>query len=320
MTAFPHFEPETQIAFAARLEQIEEEQLGATLAHTVGRLSIRALDAELGSLVPEDRLRRLATSGLRGETFFPCPLVLSESPKLLAYYRLLYGISQKEFYKGAFAKFKSLEVSGKLGTPQSAELRVLCESLCETGWILLANLTAVSISRIRDLQLLTLGQQLKGGRLNEIGRAATRVVFKRIREAVADAAVLSESKDSIVLTNSSGRQVTVSFSSDPDIAITESLSSSTSNKLAIEIKGGTDFSNIHNRLGEAEKSHQKARAKGFLECWTIINVVVDRRQAEAESPSTNRFFDMSRIIDPDDPEWVRFRDELTSRLGVPAAT
>ena len=44
------------------------------------------------------------------------------------------------------------------------------------------------------------------------------------------------------------------------------------NRIAIEIKGGTDVSNLHNRLGEAEKSHQNARLLGFTQFWTIINL------------------------------------------------
>jgi hypothetical protein len=32
--------------------------------------------------------------------------------------------------------------------------------------------------------------------------------------------------------------------------------------VAVEIKGGKDYSNIHNRIGEAEKSHQKAKKEG----------------------------------------------------------
>ena len=46
--------------------------------------------------------------------------------------------------------------------------------------------------------------------------------------------------------NASGRRVTVSFSSDPDIAVTEKLTTSVTNKLAVEIKGGTDVTNVHN--------------------------------------------------------------------------
>ena len=98
------------------------------------------------------------------------------------------------------------------------------------------------------------------------------------------------------------------------------LTSGFGNRLAVEIKGGTDVSNVHNRLGEAEKSHQKAQEQGFTEFWTIVNAPVDEETARRESPTTQEFFQLSEIIDPSNSEWVRFRDELTSRLGIPAAS
>ena len=65
--------------------------------------------------------------------------------------------------------------------------------------------------------------------------------------------------------------------------------------IAVEVKAGSDFSNIHNRIGEAEKSHQKAKAHGYVECWTVVDVdKIDITMARQESPSTNRF---SRISD-----------------------
>ncbi len=175
------------------------------------------------------------------------------------------------------------------------------------------------MSSIRDLQLLTLGTQLRGSRLNSLGAAAVAIVFARIRSAIAEAAIEAESRSAIHIRNAAGREVQITFSSDPDISLVEVLSAGTRQVLAIEVKGGTDVSNIHNRLGEAEKSHQKARAKGFREFWTIVNSPVDASVAAAESPSTNELFQLSRIIDPRDPEWLRLRDALTSRLGVPAS-
>ncbi len=72
----------------------------------------------------------------------------------------------------------------------------------------------------------------------------------------------------------------------PDIIIREEMSKGTfRNIIAIEVKGGTDYSNIHNRIGEAEKSHQKARNSGFVECWTVVNVDrLDFTVAKSESP------------------------------------
>ena len=310
---------ETQLAFSVRLAELSSLQLGAALAQAVAGLSVPAIDAELELIVGADRLSKLASMGLRGEVLFAMPLVLRKDPHLLAYYRLLLGLSQKEFSKN-FSKFRLMETKGILTQRAEPSLAELCARLCDAAWTLVDNLSEVSIGLIRDLQLLTLGAQLRGSRLNEIGKAAVQLVFNRIRSAIADGAVLSESQSVIVLRNSAGREVTIAFSSDPDIAVTEQLGSSRRNVLAVEVKGGTDRSNIHNRMGEAEKSHQKAKAKGYVEFWTIINAVVDPATALSESPTTNQVFDLARIIDTQDTEWARFRDFLTSRLGVPAAS
>jgi hypothetical protein len=70
--------------------------------------------------------------------------------------------------------------------------------------------------------------------------------------------------------NDSGRKITIAFSSDPDISISEQALNRQHPLVSIEIKGGTDYSNIHNRLGEAEKSHQNAKSSGFHQFWTIL--------------------------------------------------
>ncbi len=103
------------------------------------------------------------------------------------------------------------------------------------------------------------------------------------------------------------------------LEIAEELSEGFANRLAIEIKGGSDVSNVHNRLGEAEKSHQKAQEQDSREFWTIINAPVDDETARRETPTTQECFQLTAIIDPGNSEWVRFRDQLTSRLGIPAA-
>ena len=79
---------------------------------------------------------------------------------------------------------------------------------------------------------------------------------------------------------------------------------------------GTDASNIHNRIGEAEKSHQKARSRGFREFWTIIRVDVDEVTARRESPTTSHFFHLDRISDRSTAEHQRFRDLLSSLVGI----
>jgi len=90
------------------------------------------------------------------------------------------------------------------------------------------------------------------------------------------------------------------------------------NIITIEIKGGTDFSNIHNRLGEAEKSHQKAHQAGFVECWTVVNVDrINLEMARRESPSTNRFCRISKIVSKEGEEYIDFRNRIISLTGIP---
>ena len=85
----------------------------------------------------------------------------------------------------------------------------------------------------------------------------------------------------------------------------------------IEVKAGEDFSNIHNRIGEAEKSHQKARARGFVECWTVVNVDrLDMAMARRESPSTNRFYRLSAIVSRVGDEYTDFRNRVISLTGI----
>ncbi|MGZ6253369.1 MAG: XcyI family restriction endonuclease [Candidatus Binataceae bacterium] len=88
------------------------------------------------------------------------------------------------------------------------------------------------------------------------------------------------------------------FGSDPDLKIQEELEpGQVHNKVAIEIKGGTDKSNAHNRAGEAEKSHQKARAQEFNDFWTIIaKKGLNLEKLKSESPTTNRWFDVSQVL------------------------
>jgi hypothetical protein len=146
---------------------------------------------------------------------------------------------------------------------------------------------------------------------------ATERVFDLIKTIVAPATISATSK-TIKIENAAGRIVRVEFASDPDICIREELpSGSFRNLVAIEIKGGKDISNIHNRIGEAEKSHQKARKQGFVECWTMVGVThIDMQLARKESPSTDRFYGIDAIRKSDNPEFRDFREHLLSRVGV----
>jgi len=266
----PCIQPSLQVSFYYRLQAIREMYLHRALARVLDRIDLGRVNAQLSQYVSEAGLKRLASFGLRGEVVFPVPCVLEADPLLLGYYRLLLGLSQKEFYnRGPFGRFKSMEVGGSIPARAGQHIPALCRSLVASAETLVEGLDELSLDVVRDLQVLTLGPQLRGSENTKIGQRATREIFDLIRGLVSDH-VTEETKRTILVRNDAGRIVVIAFSTDPDIAITEKLPSAIRPLVSVEIKGGRDVSNVHNRLGEAEKSHQKARARGFFEFWTVL--------------------------------------------------
>jgi hypothetical protein len=316
-------EPVLQIDFSWALARLRDERLQDALARTVRAIDIASMDRELAEYVIPGDLAALASCGLRGELLFAVPCLLATNPKLLGYYRLLLGFSQKEFYGSAFgtASFKVMEEAGRLSPANADRLPDLCHALTDCASGLLAGIGAARISRelLDDLTLLTLGPQMRGGANVRKGTRGIDAVFHGIHAIVQDHVETSGSQK-IELTNAAGRRVVIAFAADPDIIIRERMTeSSWRNIIAIEIKGGTDYSNIHNRLGEAEKSHQKARQAGFVECWTIVNVhQLNMVKAAQESPSTNRFYRIDDIVTGSGDDYTDFRNRLISLTGIPA--
>jgi hypothetical protein len=187
---FPVHTAEFQIGFWAFLEQIRNRHLSQALSSAVATLGIAEVERELAKFADPQSLTILATSGLRGETFLPVPAVLTARPELLGYYRLLYGISQKEFYKRGFAAFKSMEVENQLTETNRRMLPRLCRSLCQTGAELLAGVQPASLEAIHELQLLTIGPQLRGSQNNKIGDTATRQVFNLVKSLISTRHIL----------------------------------------------------------------------------------------------------------------------------------
>ena len=251
---------------------------------------------------------------------FPVPCLIDANPRLIGYYRLLMGFSQKEFYnKGGFGRFASLESKGIIPLRVRNEIEALCRAFCDSASQLIAGLGVqhLSAALIDDLTLLTLGPQLRGSNNTLIGKLANQAVFEIIR-AIVEQAVVKRTDARLELENAAGRSVVIAFSADPDIAITERTSDkATRNIIAIEIKGGADQSNIWNRLGEAEKSHQSAKQRGFTEFWTIFNVgSLDEKKAREKSPTTNRFYSLPELERNKGSAYEDFRDRIASLVGI----
>ena len=313
--------PELQIDFSFALGQIRNLYLQDALSKTVDDIDLAELDKELSTYVPQDSLKALAKHGLRGELVFPVPCLLVANPRVLGYYRLLLGFSQKEFYTTKFgcSGFKSMEVKGILTDKNKKALPDLCNGLIGSAVSLLdgIGIDRVSKEMLDDLTLLTVGPQLRGGANVKKGIISIVDVFQAIHDIV-EHATTSSSASKIEIQNAAGRNVVIEFAPDPDIVIREEISKGKyRNIIAIEVKGGTDFSNIHNRVGEAEKSHQKARAAGYVECWTVVNVDrIDMDMARRESPSTNKFYRLSALKLADGDEYQDFKDRVISLTGI----
>ena len=313
--------PELQVVFAHRLVALQQTHLQSALFKTVANLDIAALDRQLSEVMPALALQKLASFGMRGEALFMAPMVLQARPTLLTYYRTLLGYSQKEFYKAGtgLGMFRRAEGAGELASAAVGRTPELCTLMNMHAWHLLQGIGTLSIDQqlLNELSLLSIGPQLRGGRNNERGEAGIGEVFQLILKAVTHAKPVVSGRAATLL-NAAGRLVAINVAADPDIVIVEKSPGQSDRPLvAIEVKAGTDASNIHNRIGEAEKSHLKAKARKFTECWTIVNVDrLDPLVASQQSPTTNRFFTLSTLMDTTSSAHANFMASIAALTGI----
>lgn len=313
-----------QLGFHERLVAARSRWLGPALQAALEDVDPDVLARDLAKFAPAAARKVLARARIRDEYVFPTPTLLRAEPMLLGYYRLLMGRPQKSFYsasKDGFGMFKSMEERGVLSAKQAARLDELCTALGLALSDLVTQLSpAITQADVDELPLLTMGSQLQGGNNNLIGQQATEDVFTSILSILPPKIILSQTATEVVFRNPAGRRVWVTLASDPDVRIREENSNPPPEnhyKLAIEIKGGTDNSNAHNRAGEAEKSHQKARKEGCPEFWTIIATKgVDMGKLRTESPTTNHFFNSAEVLAMSGDHWQSFVGRVKSIFGI----
>lgn len=309
-----------QLGFHQLLVSARKTWLEDALRTAVGTVDSKALREQIVTFAPDDALKVLASSNIRDELVFPTPIVLEAAPTLVGYYRLLLGIPQKSFYaKGTgMGAFKSMEVRGIVSEKQRRMLAEFCRAMGNSLADLIRGISpTVTAQDVRELPLLTLGSYIQGGNNNAIGKQATAGVFLAL-EAIVKGYVVENNGKAIRLKNASGRIVVLAMASDPDIRIEEEFEGSTTKKVAIEIKGGADRSNAHNRAGEAEKSHQKGKNRGFRDFWTLISKKgLDAGQLRSESPTTNSWFDVGEVLAQKGEDWTEFRNHIVQVVGIP---
>lgn len=312
----PQLDANRQIGFALALDAIRGKHLGPALSAAVAAVGVLAIDKELAASVDHAKLTKLAVAGVRGEAFFPVPSLLAADPNLLGYYRLLYGQSQKSFYRaGQFSTFQNMELRGTLNAAAQAGLNDLCKALIYTGELLVDGLATPSLATVHELQLMTFGPQLKGGENNVLGTAAIANI-KQALETMLKAHVTVTTPKSIALVNAAGEKIEIKMASDPDLLVTNLTKRQ--QLLAIEVKGGTDAANRLNRLGEAEKSHLKMRGKSAtIELWTLVMIPYTTAEIKANTPHTQLHFHMLDMQDTTKPDYASFRQDIARILGIP---
>jgi hypothetical protein len=310
-----------QLAFHQLLVAARTTWFVDALNDALGSVDPRVIKEQTLKYAPRDALKIIASASVRDEHVFPTPVVLEAKPTLVGYYRLLLGASQKSFYRSGTGMgiFKSMETSGTIGPKQRDALPDFCKVMGVSLGELVRQLSpSVTQRDVSELRLLTLGSQFQGANNVTIGKQATADVFLAIADILGDY-LAERSERKLLVRNSAGWLVTVALASDPDVRIqVEDTGGALRNKMAIEIKGGTDNSNAHNRAGEAEKSHQKAKKLDFRDFWTVIAMKgLDAEKLRQESPTTNSWFDIAQVLGRSGDDWEEFRSRLADAVGVP---
>jgi hypothetical protein len=310
-----------QIRFYQLLVAARKQWFMDALSEALGQLDQNTIKQQIREYVPDDAQKILAAAGLRDEHVFPVPTVLQAKPSLVGYYRLLLGAPQKSFYRGStgMSRFKSMEELGTISKGAQPWVPEFCRAMAKPLAEFVRGIPKITERDLRELPLLTFGSQLQGSNNTQIGKTAMRDVFVAVKEIVVKY-VVAATENRLTLRNSAGRTVLITLAHDPDVRIQEQVSDQVHHRVAIEVKGGTDVSNVHNRAGEAEKSHQKAKRSGFPEFWTIISKQgLDVSKLRSESPTTNRWFDVAEVLARTGRDWDDFRQRLAGACGIPVA-
>jgi len=289
------------------------------LSEALGKSDPNIVKEQIIKYVPVEAQKVLAASGVRDEHVFPLPVVIETKPSLVGYFRLLLGIPQKSFYKGktGMGAVRSMEETGLASPKQQRRISEFCEAMARPLAELVKQVPNITSKDIAELPLLTYGAQLQGSNNTAIGKKAMQDVFIAVSEVMGDHIVKQE-PDKLTVRNAAGRSVSISLAHDPDLAIDEQVGNKTHRKIAIEVKGGTDISNAHNRAGEAEKSHLKAKSRGYPEYWTIISKSgLDMETLKRESQTTNHWFDIVEVLARKGVDWDDFRQHLAGVVGIP---
>lgn len=196
-------------------------QLQPALGRAVSDVGVRTIDEELRALVPAEALNHVARLGMRGERIFPVPSILEYAPPLIGYYRMLLGISKKDFgdrNKLGYGPWKNAEESGTIPSRLIPALPRLCKAFIDPLVKVVAAMDVFDDRDLNDLTLLTLGPTLQGARNNVIGRVASKKVFEALRGLVFQWTTF-DSERLIRFETPAGRSFALVEGTDPDVRL-----------------------------------------------------------------------------------------------------
>jgi hypothetical protein len=308
-----------QASFHPLLVAARKTKLASAVSEAAAECDTSAFRSDISTYGDDHVLKIAAAAGIRDEHIVATPCILRKRPSVLGYYRLFVGLSKKQFYHGktGFGLLEVMEEGNTLTSRHEERLEAVCRTLNGLIAELIAPLEGhFGKDDIHDLPLLQLGAQLDGANRVKIGEAASQEVFSVIGGLLQKHVKQARPKK-LELVDATGVKVTIVCSSDPDIEIRRDDGSNRPRRIAIEIKGGTDLSNAHNRAGEAEKSHTKAKRAGATEFWTIASLPPkDLESFKSQSQTTNIWFDLAEVLGQQGGTWDEFRRQLTSAVGV----
>lgn len=322
MANFKFPSPDRQVYVHAYLDSARSTVLHGAVKAAAAKVAPATLSAELLKYVPAAGLQALQGTSVRDELVFATPCILRAQPYALGYYRLLLGVSQKAMYdtRGTGLRpFKTMEERGVIQAKADSDIPALCTGLNDAMTLLIQAIPPGSLNAdIEQLPFMMLGAQADGSWRNRIGEKATLEVYEALKAVIISTGhKYTDAGSSLTVVNSSGREVTIALAPDPDVEIRERLNAVDHLRAAIEIKGGTDYANLHNRAGEAEKSHQKAKGRGAGAFWTIIACErADMKVLQSESPTTQHWFDVAQVRSQTGSDWNRLVAQVRLAMGI----
>ena len=263
---------------------------------------------ELG--ISANAAERLKKTGGRLHQVFAHPMIVSQRPHLIAYYRNVATISQKGIAQILFPTARFEKRGGS--TPGSKNVQKLCVTLNRIISGVIDALPNYEVAVSRKAIMAEIGAQLQGTWANVVGQGASKAVETIIRRYLEDKK-LGERNAPGKYSLKNGWSII--FGTEPDVAF---LDSEGTKQIAIEIKGSLDVAGAQTRYGEAKKSFAKQIADN-ARCYTIYlascftDAVIQQIKADGQ---VRDWYNLTSIL-YDEQECVRFLNRLFHQVKTP---